>query len=47
MVFLLQNAEIYRGIQMCARSGDLTAAISYLQQAQVGMVPPLQMMWLH
>uniref|UniRef100_A0A7S3R1R8 PROP1-like PPR domain-containing protein n=1 Tax=Dunaliella tertiolecta TaxID=3047 RepID=A0A7S3R1R8_DUNTE len=29
-----KSAEIYRGIQMCARSGDLAAAVSYLEQAQ-------------
>ncbi|KAF5842542.1 hypothetical protein DUNSADRAFT_6392 [Dunaliella salina] len=30
-----KSAEIFRGIQMCARSGDLAAAVNYLEQAQV------------
>ena len=32
---IAQAADIFRGIQMCARSGDVAAAIGFLNEAQV------------
>lgn len=31
----MQQVDVFKGIQMCARSGDLHAAMGFLAEAQV------------